>query len=295
MKSTTTKLLATLISLGLAHGINAQQDAAAEQAEIGVQQAVESSTGPQVSAGYEFQYIGRTNPFYLDESPTKEAQSRIMVHTFYGAVELNDINLSNRITRNVVGVMHQSVQYQESALSGFDYESQSVFYKGDLQPIGDWNPSIGLGYSRIEISEANLEAFDGVSPFISASKNYGDYMATIKTSYGFTDIKGGSSSDADRLNSWTTSARIDHLYGLSDRMGLKSALNLAYSYYNEGSNSGRGDVLFGAGTSLYYTINKYLRADLFADYTRRSSNGVTVDYGFNNWDAGLKLNAAYSF
>ena len=295
MKSTTNKLFATLLSLGLAHGINAQQDAAVGQAEIGVQQAVESSKGPQVSAGYEFQYIGRTNPFYIDNPVGKAAKSKVMLHTFYGAVELNDTDLTKRVTRNVIGVMHQSVRYQESALTGFDYESQSIFYKGDLQAIGDWNPSFGLGYSRIEISEVNVEAFDGVSPFLSASKNYGDYLATVKTAYGFTDIKGGSSSDADRLNSWTTSARIDHLYGINTRMGLKSALNLSYSYFNEGSNSGRGDVLFGAGTSLYYTINKYLRADLFADYTRRSSNGVTVDYGFNNWDAGLKLNAAYSF
>lgn len=295
MKSKTTKLLAALLSLGLVNFTNAQQEAAAEQAEIGVQQAVESSTGPQVSAGYEFQYIGRTNPFYIDNPVGDAAKSKVMLHTFYGAVELNDADLSKRVTRSVIGVMHQSVHYQEDELSGFDYESQSVFYKGDLQQIGDWNPSFGLGYSRIEISEVNVEAFDGVSPFLSASKNYGDYLATVKTSYGFTDIKGGSSSDADRLNSWTTSARIDHLYGLNTRMGLKSALNLSYSYFNEGSNNGRGDVLFGAGTSLYYTINKYLRADLFADYTRRSSNGVTVDYGFNNWDAGLKLNAAYSF
>jgi hypothetical protein len=281
-----------LISIGLVN-VTAQ-DAPAEvvQSEVGVQQPVESSQGLSGAAGYEVQYLYRDNPFYLDDAPTQTARSRVMIHTFYGAVTIPESTRINLTSKNTVGVMKQLVRYQESMLENFDYETLSVFYKGELASVGDWKPSIGVAYAEVEITEANLDAFDGSFPFISASKNYGKYVATIKTSYSFTEVKGGTSSDKDRLNAWTTGVTLSQHNRLNNRMGFNSNASLSYAYFNEGTNSGRDDITFEAGTSLYYNISKYLKGDLFVDYIKRGSN---MNYDYTNWDAGLKINAALAF
>lgn len=265
---------------------------AQQQSEVGIQQPVESQIGISTSAGYEVQYLYRDNPFYLDNAPTETARSRAMIHTFYGAVKLPDSKATSVVTNNTIGVMQQLFRYQESQLEDFDYDTFSAFYKGDLAPLGTWNPSVGIAYASIEITEANLDAFDGFFPYLSFSKQYEAILATIKTSYAFTDVKGGLSTDTDRLNSWTTGISLGHTKVLNDRMGFNSKVSLDYAYFNEGSNSGRDDLTFAAGTSLYYVINKYLKSDLYVDYTKRGSN---MNYDYTNWDAGIKFNALLGF
>ena len=263
-----------------------------QQSEVGVQQPVESSNGITGTAGYEVQYMYRDNPFYLDDAPTETAKSRMMVHTFFGAVSLPDSKRAPITTNNTIGVMKQLNRYQESQLEGFDYDTFSVFYKGDLDQIGSWKPSVGIAYATVDIVEADLNAFDGFFPYVSISKPYNDILATLKTSYSFTEVKGGTATDTDRLNAWTTGLSLAHNSEINNRMGFNSKASLDYALYNEGKNSGRDDLTFGAGTSLYYIINKHLKGDLFVEYTKR---GSSMNYDYTNWDAGIKFNAALGF
>jgi len=297
-------LITAFLAVASFHPIAAQdatEAAPAENAgasEIGLQQVVETHDQPTVSAGYQFQYIGRSNPFYVDAPPTDAAESKVMLHTFMGSVSLNDEDSDKFLTGNELGVMYQQVRYQEDLLESFDYNTMSIFYKADInKEIGEWTPSLGIGYTRIEIDEQSIDAFDGFFPYLSLSKIYPDgdnsnYIATLKTSYGFTDVKG-TSINTGRLDSWTTTAIIGHTYTFTDNIGLRSNCHADYSYYGTDSNSGRSDFVLGAGTSLYYLINKYIVADLFADYSRRFSNEDIYEY--DNWDGGIKISSLISF
>jgi hypothetical protein len=269
-----------------------------EASEIGLQQVVETHDGPSVSAGYQFQFIYRDNPFYVDAPPADAAKSRVMLHTFLGSVSLNDSDSGNILVDNTFGIMHQLVRYEEDILERFDYDTTSAFYKANIdRMVGSWQPSIGVGYTRIEITEQNVDVFDGFFPYLALTKFYPDgdnsqYVATLKTSYGFTDVKG-TSLNTDRLDAWTTSATVGHTYTFNSQLGLKSDVHADYSHYGQSSNSGRNDFILGAGTSLYYQINKYLVADIFADYSRRYSNEDIYEY--DNWDAGVKIGSMFQF
>ena len=289
-------LLAALLATSPLAAQDATEDGGAS--EIGLQQVVETHTGPSASAGYQFQFIYRDNPFYVDAPPADAAESRVMLHTFMGTVSLNDGDSGNFLTDNSFGVMHQLVRYEEDILESFDYDTTSAFWKANInRQIGNWQPSMGVGYTRIEISEQNVDVFDGFFPYLALTKFYPDgdnssYIATLKTSYGFTDIKG-TTLNTDRLDAWTTTASIGHNYSFNSQVGLKSNVHADYAYYGQSSNSGREDFLLGAGTSLYYVINKYLVADLFADYTERFSNEDLYEY--DNWDAGIKISTMLQF
>jgi hypothetical protein len=306
-KPMNTKQSQTLLAVLLAGGTtlsaqNAATPAAAATndaaSEIGLQQVVETHDGLSASAGYQFQFVYRDNPFYVDAPPTDAAKSRIMVHTFMGAVSLNDADSNNFFTDNTFGVLYQQVRYQEDLLKGFDYDTTSAFYKANInKQLGEWQPSIGIGYTKIKIDPVSIDVFDGFFPYLALTKIYPEennsqFIAALKTSYGLTDIKG-TSTDENRLDSWTTTATVGQHYSINSQIGLKSNCHADYSYYGEGSNSGRGDFLIGAGTSLYYMINKYLVADVFADYSKRFSNEDIYEY--DNWDAGVKIGAMIQF
>lgn len=291
MKSTHALLASFLAAATLANA----QPAPDGQSEIGVQQAVQTDDSTYAgAAGYEFQYIGRSNPFYVDNPVGDAAKSRVMVNTFFGTVSLPEVANAGPLQNSSVGVVHQTFRYQEDLLTVFDYDVTSAYYKTDIDAtLRGWKPSFTLAYSRIEIAEENLEAFDGFVPSFSLAKKIGGYLATIKTAYGITDIKGGAAEDADRLNAWNTGLTLHHHHAFGDRIGLASKANLTYSYYTEGTNDGRDDFLTSAGTSLYYALNKYVRADLFADYSRRTSSNDL--YKFNNWDGGLRVRTMLQF
>ena len=303
LQSTLFAALFTTASLNSIHA----QDAANETApapetegasEIGLQQVIETHDRPTVSAGYQFQYIGRTNPFFVDAPPTNAAESKVMLHTFMGSVSLNDEDSGRFLKDNKLGVIYQEVRYQEDVLESFDYDTLSAFWNAEIdRDIGTWTPSMGVGYTRIEIVEGNIDAFDGFFPYLALTKFYPDgdnssYIATLKTSYGFTDVKG-TNIDTDRLDSWTTRAMLGHNYLFRDDLGLRSNAYLEYSYFGNGSNSGRDDYTASAGTSLYYVINKYIVADLFAEYTQRFSSDDIFEY--DNWDGGIKISSMFQF
>jgi hypothetical protein len=54
-----------------------------EASEIGLQQVVETHDGPSVSAGYQFQFIYRDNPFYVDAPPlTPQNPGSCSIHSW---------------------------------------------------------------------------------------------------------------------------------------------------------------------------------------------------------------------
>jgi len=274
---------------------------AASLQDIGLQQVVEVKEKHWgAKAGYQFRIIGRTSPFFNDEPIPDKAKSAILINSAYLNGQFGNHWLGAGMMRYSAGVAVTRTNHLEDFIDWIDHDSQTAFLEASYFTSKNWVSRLGIRTSRLVTLEDDETQFSEFAPMFSIAKlyNFGSrqYLSIRWLSdYSFTDSLEVAGTDwtEDRLNHWSTGLQLQHSWIFAQNWTLESFGSLQYNNYSKGINKDRDDTAFSLGTSVDWEFLKFFNIGLYGEYLRRHSSIDT--YSFNNWDGGLRFNAAIGF
>ena len=274
---------------------------AASLNDLGLQQVVEVGQKHfRGSAGYRFEVLGRTNPFYIDGPVGKATKAPVMTNTVYAIGEAGNYPLGMGVMKHTAGVVYGRTSYLRELLEVFNHDTRTLFLDNTYLLPGNW--SLGLGVRGMQLINADdgVTDYEGWSPSVSAGRLFrigGRQHLRVRWSHRWTrsSIQGipGTNLTEDRLDHWSTGLSLDHGWQISESWSLRSHGRVNHSRYANGANQDRNDTLLDLGSGLQWEFLKYFSTTAFVDYSNRLSSQDRS--AFTNWDGGLRLHGSIRF
>ena len=276
---------------------------AASLNDLGIQQVVEIKEKHfGGSAGYRFQILGRSNPFYIEGPVGDAAKAPVMLNTLYVLGEVGNYSMGPGVAKHSAGIFFSRTSYLKELLEVFNHDTQTLFLDNTFLRPGNLAFSAGIRGTRLVNADDGVTEYTGWSPNISIGKLFHPgrsqhLWVRWRNNLTYSNIQGiaGTDLSEDRLNHWSTGLGLTHGWAFARAWSMESHGGLDVSRYSKGTNQDRADTLLSLGTALRWKFWRYLSVAGFVDYTHRSSSGTTIDYDFNNWDGGLRFNTGISF
>ncbi len=291
-------LLTYCVFLGLSVGASLS---AASLNDLGLQQVIEVKKKRfSANAGYRFEVLGRSNPFYIEGPVGDAAKVPVMSNSAFLFGEGGNYGFGSGIMKHSVGIIWRRTSYLKELLQVFDHDTQTLVIDNSYYSSSRWAWSLGARGTRLVNVNDGITDYKGWSPNFSVGKLFQPSRSQHvwvrwRSHYSLSTIQGiaGTDQTVDRLNHWNTGLSLTHAWALSDHWRLDSHGGLDASRYREGANRGRMDTMLGAGTAVSWGFLRFFSLAGFVDYSHRFSN--QGHYEFSNWDGGLRFNADIGF
>jgi hypothetical protein len=275
---------------------------AASLNDLGRQQLVEVKEKHfGVRAGYRFEILARSNPFYLEDRVPDGANIPIMSNRLYLSGEAGNYGIGMGVMKHTVGIVSSRTNYLVSPVDKFDHDSHTFFFNNTYLRPGNWALGAGIRGTRIVKTAGGEKDYSGWTPNLSVAKLF--ELGTRQhiwvrwlNSLTFSDVfitKPSSIFPADRLNHWSSGLGLAHGWAFSSHWTLDSRGGLDLSRYSKGPNQGRIDTQLSLGTAIRRDFLRYFSMAGFLDYSHRFSS--LDNYSFSNLDGGVRLNADIGF
>jgi hypothetical protein len=294
-------LFIVALLLGLGKTVTIPANGAASLNDLGIQQLVEVQEKHfGARAGYRFEILSRSNPFYLEGPVGDAANVPIMSNRIYVLGEGGNYGIGTGVMKHTVGLVYTRTNFLSGLLDGFDHDTQTFFLDNTYLRTGNWALSAGIRGTRIVNTVDGEKDYSGWNPNVSIGKlfqlgNRQNLWVRWRNSMTFSEITGLAVSGLtdDRLNHWSSGLGLTHGWSFSRNWTLDSRGSLDLNRYSQGANQDRDDTLLSLGTAIKWDFLSYFSIAGFLDYSRRFSN--LDKYSFSNWDGGVQLNADIGF
>jgi len=293
--------LSVLLLLKLFFGAAPSQFAAATLNDLGLQQVVETKTKNfGGNFGYQFEVLGRSNPFYIDGPVGKAAKASLITNKAFAVGQFGNYSFGTGAMRHNLGIVYDRTSYLPELLEVFNHDTKTVFLDNVYLHSLSWTFRAGLRGVLFANTNDGSTAYKGWSPYVSAGRLFRlsqrqHLLVGLRQSWTFSKTPDFSfiPDEESRLDHLSTSLSLDHSWRFSEAWTLRTRCGFKRSAYSTGSNHNRKDSLLNIGTSLDWAFSDYFSTSAFLAYSNRGSN--QGKYAFRNLDGGLRFNASLGF
>jgi hypothetical protein len=294
-------------SVTLPNGDNTNVDAT----DAGAQRPIFMKTeNISVFGGAESKYLYRNNPLSSADKLSR-VETAMFINTIFAGASFEPVEAEDAVITPYIGTSYTTTEYEESGLSGLDYQSTSAYAMLLAQHSNGWAYRIGISYAMDKGKSNKQETYNEFYPNIGAMKMY----ALGKDLIGILDVSGGfhlSDSDPNPFGPFLTTDELDNIditasYGIRymyENFVFSPRYSLTYKDYTEGTqsvNNGRSEYIQSITLKIDYPITQNIKASLFGGYSSRDSSGGllqdanVIDYDFESADGGISLGLYMTF
>ena len=285
---------------------NENTSAEATSSDTGAQRPIQlKKKGVSSYFGYDSKYFYRSNPLATD-GPLKQQATGMWTNTFFAGAGLGVFDAENSVITPYIGASWTINDYIEGGLDKFNYNSTGAYALLLAQFGNGWSVRAGVSYSSDSSSENDTEDYKEYHPNIGVLKSYSVNESTTAIfdasigmhsaeSFVITGLTDGSKTASEKeLSNIEYAASYALNYNVWNLV-VTPKYRISYRAYDEGLNDGRDDLSHDASLKIDYPIADSLKLSFFYSYSKRNSDGTTLNYDYKSYDAGfgLGLNARF--
>jgi len=249
--------------------------------------------------GYDSKYFYRSNPL-ATSGKLKQQATGMWTNTFFGGAGLGVYDLTDAVITPYIGASWTSNDYIKGGLDTFNYNSTGAYALLLAQYSNGWSARVGITYSNDRSTENDTEDYMEFHPNIGIMKTHSINDSTngiIDLSIGrhnsesfvITGLKEGTKTASEKeLSNTEFAASYSIIYSLS-KFEITPKYRASFRTYDKGLNDGRDDLSQDISLKVDYPISDSFKLSLFSSYTKRTSDGTSVNYDFKSYDGGLGL------
>jgi hypothetical protein len=293
--------LAPLYGLQNTH-TNAPELYEGENMDVGPQRILRLNPRPNY-----FEVLLDSQAFYTDnanfDTSANAIRSMVFVNTAQMAFTPPGYKWGPGTLSPVVGFYSQWYNYENTRMSPFDFEAQTVFVNGRYA-TEDWQFTLGANYTRLLNQSDYEQTYQEFLPNIGAQRTFhiGETMLFAignEVQYHFSEVPattvniggGGTiagTGPADINNRLDDIVSLTYAWQITRQMVLQPYYRFQYSYYRYDTlaTSSRNDYLHTVGVTLYYFFNRNASLRTFFNYSLKQSDDPYTP-AYHEYDGGL--------
>lgn len=245
--------------------------------------------------GFDTKYFYRENPL-ATESDSKQPTG-MWTNTFFGGAGLGVYDADYAVVTPYIGASWTINDYIEGELGRFNYNSTSAYALLLAQYENGWSLRVGVNYANDRSTEFDTEDYRDVSPSIGALRAYslnentlGVFdvaLSTHDTDSVFLPGLGGADAPS-KLDNTEVYASYSLVHKINQFV-ISPKYKVIHKKYDSGLNDGRKDIIHNLTLKVEREISESINLTAFGGYTKRDSSGVSTNYDYSSYDAGIGL------
>ncbi len=284
---------------GLTAGTNAPELYSGENTDVGPQRILRLNPRPVY-----FDVLLDSQVFYTDnanfDSSLNKIHSVIFVNTIQALFAPPPIALGPGKFAPTVGVASQWYDYENSAMSPFDFEAQTFFLNGKYT-LGKWQFGAGLNYTRLVNQSAYDQTYSELMPTLGVQRVFAIndkmlFSISDQIDYHFTQVPPVDGIRSDVNDRFDDAITFTFSWQMTRHLVLQPYYRFQYSNYQENTllTSDRNDYLHTVGLTLAYYFNKNVSLRAFFNYNRKQTDDPNTP-AYHEYDGGLGMSLDFKF
>jgi hypothetical protein len=284
---------------GLAAGTNAPELYPGENMDVGPQRILRLNPRPVY-----FDVLLDSQVFYTDNANFADSldkiHSVIFVNTIQAVFAPPAIALGPGKFAPTLGVASQWYNYENNAMSPFDFDAQTFFFNGKYT-LGKWQFGGGLNCTRLVNQPYYIQSYSELMPTLGVQRVFtinDNMLFTIgdQIDYHFTQVPSLFGSRSDINDRFDEAVTVTFSWQMTRHLILQPYYRFQYSNYQENTSltSNRNDYLHTVGITLACYFNKNVSLRAFFNYNRKQSDDPLTP-AYHEYDGGLGASLDFKF
>jgi predicted porin len=283
----------------LTAGTNAPELYAGENVDVGPQRILRLNPRPVY-----FDVLLDSQVFYTDNANFADNLTKIhsvvFVNTIQALFAPPAMGLGPGKFAPTFGAVSQWYNYENNAMSPFDFEAQTIFFNGKYT-LGKWQFGGGGNYTRLVNQSDYVQSYSELMPTLGVQRVFtinDNLLFTIgdQADYHFTAVPSLYGSRTDVNDRFDDAITFTLSWQMTRHLILQPYYRFEYSNYlhNTLLTGDRNDYLHTVGITLAYYFNNNVSLRVFFNYNRKQSDDPLTP-AYHEYDGGLGASLDFKF